>query len=121
MAAAPAHDDSAQELLDYSDEELETNISRNLRIALALRNRTAVDLQKLLGLSKAVYSNRVTGKSRFTISEYLKVCAFLNVHPGDLATAEYSKLFQNWKFLNLGRTFAQVRALRALTRGRLQF
>jgi transcriptional regulator with XRE-family HTH domain len=99
-------------LVETPDDELEANIRRNVRLALALHDMTSTDLAGRIGVSAATFSQKLTGARRFTATELLRLCEVLNIAPTTIV-GRVEVGFQNWKFLIPGATADQARAVAA--------
>lgn len=63
---------------------LETIISRNVKVALALRDKNQTDLSRALGVSRATISQKIHGVCSWTIADMEKVGQFLDIAPSRL-------------------------------------
>lgn len=82
-------------------EVAEANLRKNVRVFLAVRGRSSSDLARHLHVSTGRMSERMAGKTRFTIAELLKISRYLDV-PVEL-------LFEDpEEALSRNRCFSQV-------------
>lgn len=58
--------------------------SSNIRAELARRNLSASQAAEVIGVSKQVFSNRMTGKKPFNIEELEKLANYMGIQVFDL-------------------------------------
>ncbi|WP_396020011.1 helix-turn-helix domain-containing protein [Bifidobacterium asteroides] len=60
---------------------LESVISMNMKVALAIRNKSQSDLARSMGVSSGVISQKMHGTTAWTISDMEKAGEFLGIQP----------------------------------------
>ena len=60
---------------------LECVISMNMKVALAIRNKSQSDLARSMGVSSGVISQKMHGTTAWTISDMEKAGEFLGIQP----------------------------------------
>ena len=60
---------------------LESIISINMKVALAVRNKSQADLARGLGVSNGVISQKMRGRTAWTIPDMEKAGEFLGIQP----------------------------------------
>lgn len=67
--------------IDMPTIPLETVISRNVKVALALRDKNQTDLSRALGVSRATVSQKIHGVCAWTIADIEKAGQYLSIEP----------------------------------------
>lgn len=59
-------------------QHVEENLRRNVRVMMAHRGKTGVELGEVIGVSRTVFSQRLTGQSKFTAAEVVLLAEALD-------------------------------------------
>lgn len=93
-------------------DDLQAIVTRNIRVAMALRGVNQKDLAKVLGIATSSMSQKFTGKTLWNLVDIEKASGFFNVKPEALVAGHG---FEPWTSGNLAepqRSKVQIHAAR---------
>ena len=67
-----------------SEYDLQEIVTRNIKVALALRGLNQKDLANVLGIATSSLSQKFTGRNRWNLEDISKAARFFNVEPAAL-------------------------------------
>lgn len=92
-------------------DDLQAIVTRNIRVAMALRGVNQKDLAKVLGIATSSMSQKFTGKTLWNLVDIEKASGFFNVKPEALVAGHG---FEPWTSGNMvcQRNMVQIHAAR---------
>jgi transcriptional regulator with XRE-family HTH domain len=72
---------SPQQVAEASEMSLQEIVTRNIKVAMVLRNINQKELAKALGYTPSAISQKVTGRVDWNLVDIEKASGFLNVKP----------------------------------------
>ena len=87
-------------------DDLQAIVTRNIRVAMALRGVNQKDLAKVLGIATSSMSQKFTGKTLWNLVDIEKASGFFNVKPEALVADS----FEPWTSGATPRPMVQIHA-----------